>query len=143
LFNIYDYNMTTSKVSYEGSLRTECTHLRSGSTIVTDAPVDNNGKGEAFSPTDTVATGLASCMITMMGIKADQEGWNIDGTSAEITKIMASDPRRISGIQVHLRVVDNGLSDKNKIILERIARNCPVAKSLHPDIHQDIQIEFL
>ncbi|MCP4125140.1 MAG: OsmC family protein [Bacteroidetes bacterium] len=135
--------MTTSKISYKGHLRTECTHLGSGSVIVTDAPVDNSGKGEAFSPTDTVATSLASCMITMMGIKAGKEGWDINGTSAEVTKIMASDPRRISGIQVHLRVVDNGLSNKNKIILERIARNCPVAKSLHPDVHQDIQIEFV
>jgi len=134
--------MATSKVSYTGRLRTECTHLRSGTIIITDAPVDNNGKGEAFSPTDTVATGLASCMITMMGIHAGKSNMDIDGTTAEVTKIMASAPRRISEVHVKITVKDNGLSEKDKVILERIARTCPVAKSLHPDIIQQISFTY-
>ena len=120
--------MITSKVTYTGRLRTECTHLRSSTTIITDAPVDNNGKGEAFSPTDTVATALASCMITMMGIRAEKEGWDITGTTAAVTKVMAADPRRISEIKIRLSIVDKGLSDKDKTVLERIARHCPVAE---------------
>jgi uncharacterized OsmC-like protein len=129
--------MSTSKVEYLGKLRTECTHLKSGDTFITDAPTDNNGKGEAFSPTDTVATGLASCMITMMGIKANQLEISIDGTTADVTKIMESNPRRISEIKVVLRFPAE-ISKKNQTILERTANTCPVHYSLHPDIKKDI-----
>ena len=127
--------MSTSKVTYLGNLRTECEHLRSGSTYITDAPLDNNGKGEAFSPTDTVATGLANCMLTMMGIKAREMEVNLEGSVATVTKIMASNPRRISRIEVVLNLPDP-ITEKNKTILERTANTCPVHQSLHPDIEK-------
>lgn len=130
--------MSTSRVVYLGDLRTECTHLQSGAIYITDAPVDNQGKGEAFSPTDTVATGLANCMLTVMGIKANDLGENMDGTIANVTKIMAANPRRISTIKIELTFPD-GISEKNQKILERTARTCPVALSLHTEIIQDIQ----
>lgn len=129
--------MSTSKVTYLGNLRTENEHLQSGNTFITDAPTDNNGKGEAFSPTDTVATGLANCMITMMGIKAADMDVNINGTTAMVTKTMAADPRRISKIEVVLNF-PSGIDDKAKKILENTARTCPVLYSLHPDIEKDI-----
>ncbi|QNJ98318.1 OsmC family protein [Constantimarinum furrinae] len=127
--------MSTSKVTYLGDLRTECVHLKSGSTYITDAPTDNNGKGEAFSPTDTVATGLANCMLTVMGIKARALDVVLDGSQAEVTKTMASDPRRISKIEVVMQLPE-GVSDKHKKILENTARTCPVEQSLHPDIER-------
>jgi putative redox protein len=127
--------MNTSKVTYLGNLRTECEHLRSGSTYITDAPLDNNGKGEAFSPTDTVATGLANCMLTVMGIKAREMEVNLKGTVATVTKIMASNPRRISRIEVVLNLPDP-ITEKNRTILERTANTCPVHQSLHPDIEK-------
>ena len=133
--------MSTAKVVYQGNLRTQCTHLQSGAQYITDAPVDNQGKGEAFSPTDTVATGLANCMLTVMGIKANDLGENIDGTIATVTKIMAANPRRISTIKIEL-TFPKGISEKNQKILERTARTCPVALSLHTDIIQDIQFSW-
>ncbi len=129
--------MSTSKVTYLGNLRTENVHLKSGNKFITDAPTDNNGKGEAFSPTDTVATGLANCMITMMGIKARDLQVNMDGTTAMVTKTMAADPRRISKIEVVLNF-PAGIDDKSKKILENTARTCPVHYSLHPDIERAI-----
>lgn len=131
----------TSTVVYEGDLRTTCTHLKSGNSFITDAPTDNNGKGEAFSPTDTVATALASCILTVMGIKARDMDANIDGASAKITKTMASDPRRISKIAIAF-CFPNPVSDKEKKILENVARTCPVHHSLHPDIEKDITFEW-
>ncbi len=128
----------TSKVTYLGDLRTECIHLRSGQTIITDAPVDNNGKGEAFSPTDLTATSLGTCMVTVMGIAALSHDFNIDGTVLEITKIMAADPRRISGVEVRLIMPDKIYSLKEQKILETAARTCPVALSLHPDLRQEL-----
>ena len=129
----------TSKVIYQGSLRTNCEHLQSGQQIITDAPTDNNGKGEAFSPTDLLATSLATCMITVMGIKANANAWNIDETELLVTKIMASDPRRVSEIIIELNMPrDRTFDDKTKKILENTARTCPVALSLHPDIKQNI-----
>ena len=129
----------TSKVIYQGSLRTNCEHLQSGQQIITDAPTDNNGKGEAFSPTDLLATSLAACMITVMGIKATANAWNIDDTELQVTKIMASDPRRVSEIIIELNMPrDRTFDDKTKKILENTARTCPVALSLHPDIKQNI-----
>lgn len=128
----------TSKVTYLGDLRTECIHLRTGQTIITDAPVDNNGKGEAFSPTDLTATSLGTCMVTVMGIAALSHDFNIDGTVLEITKIMAADPRRISGVEVRLIMPDKIYSLKEQKILETAARTCPVALSLHPDLRQEL-----
>ncbi len=127
--------MSTSKVTYLGNLRTENEHLKSGNKFITDAPTDNNGKGEAFSPTDTVATGLANCMITMMGIKARDMKVNMDGTTALVTKTMAADPRRISKIEVVLNF-PSGIDEKSRKILENTARTCPVHYSLHPDIER-------
>lgn len=129
--------MTTAKVTYIGNLRTENEHLKSGSTFITDAPTDNNGKGEAFSPTDTVATGLANCMITVMGIKAMDMNVNMDGTTAMVTKTMAANPRRISRIDVVLDF-PSGIDNKSRKILENTGKTCPVMQSLHPDIEKVI-----
>ena len=129
--------MSTSKVTYLGNLRTECEHLKSGATFITDAPTDNNGNGEAFSPTDTVATGLASCMITMMGIKSREHDISLDGTTAIVTKTMAANPRRISRIDVEMELPAN-VSAKDQQILENTANTCPVLYSLHPDIEKVI-----
>ncbi len=130
--------MATSQVIYQGQLRTKATHIKSGESIITDAPTDNNGKGEAFSPTDLVATALASCLITIMGIKANQSNLDIDGATAEITKVMASGPRRISDVHITVTMPANDYSDKDKKMLEKAALTCPVALSLHPDINQNI-----
>ncbi len=132
----------TSKVTYTGGLRTTCEHLRSGDTFITDAPIDNNGLGQAFSPTDTVATGLASCMLTTMGIKAGNLEVELLGATAEVTKHMASDPRRISKIEVNLNL-PSGISEKNRKILVRIADTCPVQYSLHPDIERVITYNWV
>ncbi len=129
--------MSTSKVTYLGNLRTSSIHLQSGSEIISDAPLDNNGKGEAFSPTDTVANGLASCMFTMMGIKARDLEIDLSGSTAEVTKVMAADPRRISEIHVIFNL-DVLVDEKTKTILERIGNTCPVHYSLHPDIKKVI-----
>ncbi|SFC43031.1 Uncharacterized OsmC-related protein [Zunongwangia mangrovi] len=128
----------TAKVTYLGSLRTEAEHLQSGTKILTDAPVDNHGKGESFSPTDTVATALATCMLTIMGIKAEAMGISIEGTTAEVTKTMAAEPRRISKIEVVLSLPKK-YEDKEMKILENAAKTCPVLYSLHPDIEKDIR----
>ena len=133
--------MPTSTVKYLGALRTECVHIKSGNSFITDAPVDNNGKGEAFSPTDTVATALASCMLTVMGIKARDMGVALEGTLATIEKIMAAEPRRIAAIRVHLEIPVNP-SEKEKKILENTGRTCPVLLSLHPDIEKDIHFHW-
>ena len=128
----------TSKVVYKGNLRTECTHLRSGNHFFTDAPVDNHGLGQAFSPTDTIATGLASCMLTMMGIRhGDAEG-ALEDAYAEVTKHMASGPRRISRIEVDL-YLPGAISARDRKILENTARTCPVWYSLHEDIIKEIR----
>jgi uncharacterized OsmC-like protein len=129
--------MATSKVTYLGDLRTSSIHLQSGSEIISDAPLDNNGKGEAFSPTDTVANGLASCMFTVMGIKARDLGVDFSGSSAEVTKVMAAEPRRISEIHVIFNM-NLKADEKTKTILERTALTCPVHFSLHPDIKKEI-----
>jgi len=133
--------MSTSKVTYLGNLRTECVHLKSGNTYITDAPTDNNGRGEAFSPTDTVATGLANCMLTVMGIKASDLKVILDGSSALVTKTMASEPRRISKIEIVLQL-PSGLSHNQQKILENTGNNCPVFQSLHPDIEMVIDYRW-
>lgn len=131
----------TSKVTYLGSLRTECEHEQSKSKFITDAPVDNQGKGEAFSPTDTVATALASCMLTIIGIKARDLSLEVKGAFAEVTKTMAADPRRISGIKVAI-TFPTSYNEKDRKILERAAKTCPVLYSLHPDIVLDISFHY-
>lgn len=133
--------MATSKVTYLGDLRTSSIHLQSGSEIISDAPLDNNGRGEAFSPTDTVANALASCMITIMGIKARDMGVALEGTTAEVTKIMATEPRRISGIKIVFDFKSDA-DEKSRTILERAALTCPVYHSLHPDIEKDITFNW-
>lgn len=127
----------TSQVTYLGELRTSSIHLRSGSEILTDAPVDNNGKGEAFSPTDMVANALASCMMTVMAIKARDLGVDLSGSKASVTKHMQTDPRKISKIEVTLDM-NLAADEKTRSILERTARTCPVELSLHPDIERVI-----
>jgi len=131
----------TSKVTYIGKLRTENTHLKSGDSYFTDAPTDNKGKGEAFSPTDTVATGLANCMLTVMGIKAQDLNIEMSGTTAEVTKIMTTNPRRISKIEVVFNLPFKA-DAKHKKILEHTAKTCPVLYSLHPEIEKDISFNW-
>ena len=131
----------TSKVVYLGNLRAESTHLKSNKSFITDAPTDNNGKGEAFSPTDTVATGLASCMLTVMGVKARSMGIDMAGTNAEVTKTMASNPRRISKIEIVLNF-NFEADEKTRKILEHTANTCPVHYSLHPDIVKDVTFNW-
>lgn len=128
----------TSKVVYSKGLRTEATHIQSGIQIITDAPIDNNGKGEAFSPTDLLATSLASCFLTIMGIRAEKMNINIDGAKAEVEKIMSSDPRRVTEVLIRVEMPKIEISEKDKKVLEAAARSCPVAYSLHPDINQKI-----
>ena len=132
----------TSKVTYIGNLRTKSEHLRSGDSFITDAPIDNNGLGQAFSPTDTVATGLASCMITMMGIKANGLEVDLTDSTAEVTKHMEANPRRISKIEVKLSLPSN-ISQKSRKILEHTANTCPVHYSLHPDIEKEISFHWV
>ncbi|OUS18808.1 osmotically inducible protein OsmC [Nonlabens dokdonensis] len=127
----------TSIVEYLGDLRCESTHLKSSDSFNTDAPTDNNGKGKAFSPTDTVATALASCMLTVMGIKAREMECELDGSVAKVTKHMTTDPRRISQIDVILDMKGN-CDNRSQLILERVAHTCPVLNSLHPDIQKNI-----
>ncbi|WP_199118784.1 OsmC family protein [Pedobacter sp. ASV28] len=134
--------MATSKITYTGDLRTKSVHIKSGKEIVTDAPTDNQGRGEAFSPTDLLANSLGNCMLTIVGIAAKSHGFNIDGATAEITKIMAENPRRVSEIVVHLQFPSNDYSDKDRAIIERAARTCPVAYSLHPEIKQNITFSY-
>lgn len=133
--------MSTSQVIYKGDLRTECEHLQSGNKFITDAPVDNQGKGEAFSPTDAVATALASCMLTIMGIKARDHGMDIEGTSARVTKHMAANPRRISKIEIEFSF-NSDFGTMEKTILENAAKTCPVIYSLNPDIEKVITFNY-
>ncbi len=131
----------TSKVTYIGELRTVSRHVFSGSEIETDAPLDNQGKAERFSPTDTVCTMLASCMLTIIGIAARTHGFDIDGTTAEVTKTMAASPRRIAAIQIRFSFPKE-YSARQKAFIRAAANDCPVAKSLHPDILQEIFFNF-
>ena len=129
--------MATSNITYVGDLRTVCIHLQSGTQILTDAPTDNHGKGEAFSPTDLVATALGSCMVSIMGIKSKDLNVDLKDSIVSITKIMQSEPRKIAKIEVILNMSIE-TSEKNKAILERAAMTCPVLLSLHPDIEKDV-----
>lgn len=133
----------TAEVIYLGQLRTRATHLASSSTMITDAPTDNHGRGEAFSPTDTVCAALASCMLTIMGIFAEGRQWDITGTRVSVTKIMNAQPRKISRIELIITVPDFGGNDEDKRHLEKAAKTCPVALSLHPDIEQHLVFNWL
>jgi putative redox protein len=134
--------METAKTKYTGDLRTEMTHVRSGSVVVTDAPVDNKGRGEYFSPTDLVASALGSCMYTIMGIAAREHGFSIDGSSCSITKIMSDNPRKIGEIRIEVDLTSNSYTEKQKKILDHCARTCPVALSLHESVIQNITLKF-
>jgi putative redox protein len=134
--------MEISKIIYEGKLRTIATHLASGSSIVTDAPRDNEGKGEAFSPTDLMSTALASCMITIMGIKAAKEDIPFEKVQAIVHKFMGTNPRRVVKIKVELEISGRLPDESQRIILEEAGLNCPVAKSLHPEIEQEIHFRY-
>ena len=133
--------MPTAIVYYSGDLRTESTHLQSGETYITDAPIDNEGKAEAFSPTDLIATGLANCMLTIMGIVARRESLEIEGTRAEVTKIMGKNPRCISEIKIDFQF-PRDYGDEQKKLLEEGALNCPVAKSLSANLIQTINFYY-
>jgi putative redox protein len=130
----------TSLVVYEGDLRTINTHMQSSSQLETDAPTDNNGKGERFSPTDLLATSLANCMLTTMGIRTRNMDIDLKGIKVEVEKIMKPDPRRVAGINLVFHIPENlgQSSEKDKEFLKQVAENCPVAKSLHPDIEVNI-----
>jgi putative redox protein len=126
----------TSIVEYEGELRTVCTHLRSQNSFETDAPLDNKGRGERFSPTDLLATSLGTCMLTVMGIKARNMGFDLNGIKIEVEKIMKADPRRVGGINLFFHIPDNlkNIDEKTKQILKHTGNTCPVWLSIHPDI---------
>src|SRR5690348_2152997 len=130
--------MTTLTTDYKGTLRTENIHTRSGSKVITDAPVDNQGKGEAFSPTDLVCTALSSCMLTTMGILATRENIALEGLHTEVIKIMASNPRKIAEIQVTLSHPTLQVTDEQKKKLKNAALTCPVALSLHDSVKQTV-----
>lgn len=135
--------MQTASIIYNGELRTTATHLRSGTVVETDAPVDNNGKGERFSPTDLVATALGSCMLSIMGIKARENNWVLEGTKVSVLKIMGTEPRRITGVTIVFDFpAGHNLGEKERTILERAAHTCPVAQSIHPDIVQDVTFNW-
>ena len=132
----------TSTVTYLGELRTKATHLHSGTKIITDAPLDNQGKAEAFSPTDLCATSLASCAMTLMGISARNHDLDMTGAHAEVTKVMAADPRRIAKVIIKFVMPPNGYSDTQKVILEKAALTCPVSFSLEEGVEQVMDFEW-
>jgi putative redox protein len=134
--------METFNTTYLGEYRTEATHVRSSSKLITDAPVDNNGKGEAFSPTDLVATALTSCMLTIMDMTATAHGFSLRHATVKTSKIMASNPRRISEIDIEFDMSSANYSDRERKILQKAAEHCPVAHSIHPDIKVNIVYKF-
>lgn len=134
--------MATIETTYLGDLRTEATHLQSGNKLITDAPLDNKGRGEAFSPSDLLATALGSCMLTIMGMAAREQNIDMDGTTCSITKIMASEPRRVGEVQISFNFPSGDYSEKTKTILKRAAHTCPVSKSLHPDLLENLVFNF-
>ena len=134
--------METIRTIYSGNLRTEAVHVKSGQKIITDAPVDNQGKGEAFSPTDLLSASLGSCMLTVMGIAANTHSIDLVGMTLKTTKIMASNPRKVSEVIVEFTINGKNYSEKEKTILEKAALTCPVALSLHPDVKQTVHFSF-
>ncbi len=136
------FPMETSRVTYTGGLRTEALHVKSGQLFITDAPTDNQGRGEAFSPTDLLATSLGACAITVVGIAAQTHGFDVDGTLLKITKIMAADPRRVSEVVVEMDFPAVKYSPKEKSIIRHTIDTCPVGQSLHPDLKQTFILNF-
>ena len=134
--------MPTISTIYMGELRCESTHLKSGNVLLTDAPIDNNGKGEAFSPTDTLAASMGTCMVTIMAIKARELEIDITGTSLSITKIMDQNPRRVGEVKIEFKVRFDRIDEKQKEQLEKAALNCPVAKSVHTDLMQSVDFSY-
>ncbi|MCA9520246.1 MAG: OsmC family protein [Myxococcales bacterium] len=133
----------TAIAVYHGELRTECTHLQSGNTLVTDAPCDNRGRGEAFSPTDLLATALGSCILTIMGITARDHGIDLAGTRVEITKIMASEPRRVDEVVMRFHFPkERGYSAEQRRLIESVAGTSPVPLSVHPNVRQTIEFAW-
>ena len=141
-YKLKQYRMVTAKIVYKGELCTSATHVKSDSEILTDAPTDNNGLGRTFSPTDLLATSLASCMITIMGIRANESSLNIEGTNANVTKIMGSNPRRVSEVKVDIEIYDRGLTGVQKQVLEKAALSCPVALSLSESLKQSVSFSY-
>jgi putative redox protein len=134
--------METATTKYLDDLRTEITHLRSGTVILTDAPVDNKGKGEKFSPTDLVASALGSCIFTIMGIAAREHGFSIDGSTCKITKIMTDAPRKIGEIKIDFDFTGNDYTDKQKKILNYCVKTCPVSLTLNESVFQNVTLIF-
>jgi putative redox protein len=134
--------MPTIHTEYLGELRTKAVHVKSGKELVTDAPVDNKGRGEFFSPTDLLTTALGSCMITIAGMAGQEHGFSIDGAAIDITKVMASNPRRVAEVIVELHFPKNNYTEKQKEIIRVACLNCPVAKSIHPDLKQSVVFYF-
>lgn len=134
--------MNTAELVYQGGLRTLATHVYSGTTMFTDAPLDNHGKAQSFSPTDLAAVALASCIMTTIGILMKADELNLEGTTLAVRKIMASNPRRISAIEIDIEVSDGQLTTAQKERLVQIGHTCPVALSLHPDVEQRVQFTF-
>lgn len=130
--------MATIKTIYTGNLRTEAVHIKSGKELITDAPVDNHGKGETFSPTDLLATSFGCCMLTMAGIAAESHGFSINGAEVTTTKVMYDSPRRVGELITELRFPPNNYSEKVKQMIINTVKTCPVARSLHPDLKQEI-----
>ena len=134
-------SMVRIDVVYEGELHASSVHAPSKVALATDAPVDNQGRGESFSPTDLLATSLATCMLTTMGIVAQREGWTIDGATASVEKHMGAEPRRVARLVVGLEM-PGGLSSEARTVLENTAHTCPVAKSIHPDLQLDLSFDW-
>ena len=135
--------METAVTTYKGDLRTEALHVRSGNIITTDAPPDNKGRGEYFSPTDLVATALGSCIFTIMGIAAREHGFSIDGSTCRITKIMTENPRRIGEIRIEFDMKGNIYTEKQQKILDHCVKTCPVALSLNESVYQNVKLNFI
>lgn len=134
--------MATARIEYIGELQTKCTHLKSGVQFVTDAPVDNNGKGSSFSPTDLVATSYVSCMMTIVGIHCNSQGLTFNKGIGEVTKIMASGPRRISELEIDLDLSGNDWTEEQQERIKHAALACPVAKSVDPEMKVEINFKF-
>jgi len=134
--------MTKMSVQYSGNLRCEVVHAQSNTQIETDAPVDNKGKGDRFSPTDLLCTSLATCILTTMAIAAEERGWRFEGVKAEIEKIMSTTPRRVGEIKIHFTFPDLGYDDLMKEKIQRYAHACPVSRSLNPELLQTVTFSF-
>lgn len=134
--------MDTARLRYLGELRNEAVHTRSGQVIITDAPPDNKGRGEAFSPTDLLCTSLGACMMTLMGIAARERKLDLKGLTARVVKHMQPQPRRVARVEVHLELEGAGLDERDRAVLEHAARTCPVALSLSPEIEQEVHFTY-